>query len=118
VTPAQEKKLEVLLTQMFSALQEIALRNRKLKPYAYLTTNGSALTIPDGTKSFNVINLGLNGSDFQHVDIPVTGITGLTAIPKSIRVFGYSIENDQNQVTGPIVVTPPNLHHVVIQYLK
>lgn len=118
MTTEQAKMLETSLGSIVSLLNEIALRNRKLQPYAAIKTDGTAQSVPDGIKAFNIINLGLNGEAVVFDDIAVTGITGITVIPKNMKVFGYSIENDQNQITGPIQVTGTNLHHIVIQYLK
>lgn len=118
MTPEQDKQLSVVLGQITGMLQEIAFRKRSLLPYAYLSTDATPLTIPDAVKSFNIINLGLNGDCVEFEPITVTGITGITSIPKTLRVFGYSIENDQNEIKGPIQVTGLNNHHILIQYLK
>lgn len=117
--PNQDKQIEVLLTQILSAVQKTALEVKILTPYAELLIGDGAtkLTIPERVKAFNIINLGENGDSEVFLDIPVTGITGLAAVPKGLKVFGYSIENDQNVIAGPVEVTPPNLHHVLIQYL-
>lgn len=117
MTPAQEKKLEVLLTQMTSALQEIALRKRQLVPHAQVWTSGAPIVIPDNVKSFGIANLGENGDYTVFDDITVTGITGITAIPKGIRTLEYSIENDQNEINGPVTVAGAVNHHVMIYYL-
>lgn len=117
--PNQEKQIEVLLAQILSAVQKTALEIKTLVPHGELLIGDGAttLTIPDRVKAFNIINLGENGDSQVFLDIPVTGINGLTVVPKGLKVFGYSIENDQNVILGPIVITPPNLHHVLIQYL-
>ena len=116
MTPQAEQMLLTVLTQLNSGIQKLALEEKRLSPHAEVLI-GVAGVIPDKVKAFNIINLGLNGLEVTFADIPVTGITGITAIPAPLKVFGYSIENDQNTIVGPITVTPPANHHVVIQYL-
>lgn len=120
LTEEQIKQFTVLLGKFDSALQTIALGIRKMQPYCYKITGGGSpgnLTIPDGVKAFNVINLGLNGLSATFADITVTGVTGISAIPKELDTFAFSIENDQNTIAGPITVTPAASHVIVIQYL-
>lgn len=112
-----EEQFKIFMQKVLSGVETIALRKIPVTPHAAVITNTSG-TIPTNIKSFNIINLGLNGERKTLSDIPVTGIVGLTAIPSSISVFGFSIENDQNHIVGPIVVTPATDHVVVIQYLK
>lgn len=115
---AAEKQMEVLFGKFDSALQSIALRKIPVKPCANKLIGPATFSIPDGVKGFNIINLGLNGAGATFADIPLTGVEGITAIPSQLDTFCFSLENDQNTITGPIVVSPPANHHVFIQYVK
>ena len=115
-----EQQLSLTMQKLMSGIEKLALEQKPLVPHARLIIGNAAPisdTIPDKCKSFNIINLGLDGLAVTFSFILVTGIVGLTEIPASIKVFGYSIENDQNYIVGPIVVTPSIDHHVIIQYL-
>lgn len=116
-----QKQIEdaiLLLTKLVSAAETTAIGKRAYTPHYYKITGPTTGTIPGGVKSFHIINLGLNGSKTNFVDIPVTGITGTSDISKHVQVFGYKVEQDQNILNAPIVVSPPAGHIVILQYLK
>lgn len=112
-----QKQVEVLLTEINSALHHIAFMKTRMQPHGYIATNGSPVTIPDGVKAFNVINLGENAGMTNLQNIGITGVTGLTYIPSKIQTFCYSIENDQNVIAGPVVITPAVNQQALVQYL-
>lgn len=112
-----QKQIEVLLTEMNSALHHIAYLKTRMTAHAFVAENTVPVTIPDGIKAFNVINLGLNGTMNPLADIGITGVPGITAIPSKIQTFCFSIENDQNIIAGPIVITPAVNHKALVQYL-
>jgi hypothetical protein len=118
MTDKQMKQLEVLLGEMNSKLHHIAFMKIKVNPHAEVVVGPATGTIPDGVKSFNIVNLGSGGDLADIQDLPITGIVGLTVIPKNIQTFAYSIENDENILAGPITITPVASHHVLIQYIK
>lgn len=112
----QNKQVETKLNEIASSTQKLATEEKRLQPHGLLVI-GVAGVIPAKVRSFNIINLGLNGLYATFVDIPVTGITGITSISSYLKVFGYSVENDQDIIVGPVTVTPPANHHVLLQYL-
>ena len=118
MTDKQAKQLEVVLGEINSKLHHIAFVKTSMLPYAEVIIGPAPGVIPNGVKAFNVINLGQDGDMIDLQDIPITGVVGLTAVPKNIQTFCFSIENDENNIAGPVTVTPPASHHVLIQYLK
>ena len=113
----KKEQVEQLIQAIASAVIHTATYERRLTPHAQRVEGPATVTIPDKTKSFNIINLGAAGTGENRQDLLVSGISGLTAIPQLLQVFGYTIENDQNLIAGPIDVVVPDGHIVVIQYL-
>jgi hypothetical protein len=118
MTDKQFKQLEVVLGEFNSKLQHIAFMKIKVNAHAEVVVGPTPGVIPDGVKSFNIVNLGSGGDLADVQDLPIAGIVGLTVIPKNIQTFAYSIENDENILAGPITVTPVAGHQVLIQYIK
>ena len=112
------RQMTTQLQQILSAVSMTAIGVRKFTPRAGYVTGPSSITIPSGTKSFNIINLGLDGENQVFEPIEVDGIAGITEIHPAIRVFGYTIENDQDLLDGVITVMPATDHLLLIQYLK
>jgi len=118
--PWTDKQISDMLLQVnsiLSAVQTTAIGKRVYNPFYYKIIGPATGTIPAGVKSFHIINLGLNGSKTVFADVGVTGITGTTIISKHVPIFGYKVENDQNILADPIVVTPVASHIVILQYL-
>lgn len=112
-----EKQISVNLQKIAAGVTKLATEKQVLVPTAELLTGGTPGIIPAGVRGFNIINLGVSGLGVTFNDIPVTGIAGITSIPKFLNVFGYSVEEDQDILKGPITVTPPATNHVLLQYL-
>jgi len=112
-----EQQLSQQIQQILSAVSVSAIGVRELIPNALYVTGPATGTIPNKIKSFNIINLGLGGNNAAWSDIAVTGIVGITTINSGLKIFGYSIENDQNKIRGNIIVTPASGHIVLLQYL-
>lgn len=117
LTQQQWDALMEQINKAVSGIQTLAIGVRTYRPHYYAITGPATGTIPDKVKAYNIINLGLGGNNKVFDDIAVTGIIGTTSISKHIRVLGYKVDNDQNILSSPIVVTPETGHVVVIQYL-
>jgi hypothetical protein len=111
------QQITVQLQQILSAVSTTAVGQRYLIPRAKYVTGPAFSTIPTNTKAFNVINLGLDGLGKTFADIQVSGIAGITEIMAAIRVFGYTIENDNDVLRGLVTVTPAAGHIVLLQYM-
>lgn len=88
-----------------------------LNTFAVVATNAAPVTVPANVKSFSVLNLGTDALGITYTDVVITGGLSDTIVGTSPELgFEYNVNEDQDALSGNVVITPAGLGQAKVRW--